>query len=66
MATKQYKGWMLAVPLLALVAGLNWVLVGLFQFDLVAALTGELTWLATVLYVLAGGSAAWIAGSELL
>jgi len=66
MAKSKYAGWMLLIPIFALVAGLNWVLVGLFSFDLVAAITGGVTWLKNTLYVVAGLAAAWIAGKELL
>jgi uncharacterized protein len=45
---------------LVIVGGLNWGLVGLFQFDLVASLFGGQTAvLARVIYVLVGLSALW-------
>jgi len=49
----------LAVIALALliIGGLNWGLVGLFQFDLVAALFGEMSVLSRIVYVLVGVSA---------
>ena len=47
--------------LLVIVGGLNWLLVGLFQFDLVAALTGsqfgEVNPISAVVYALVGLSA---------
>ena len=47
--------------LLVIVGGLNWLLVGLFQFDLVAALTGsqfgEVNPISAVIYALVGLSA---------
>ena len=47
--------------LLVIVGGLNWLLVGLFKFDLVAALTGnafgETSALSAIVYVLVGVSA---------
>jgi uncharacterized membrane protein YuzA (DUF378 family) len=47
--------------LLVIVGGINWLLVGLFQFDLVAALTGstfgEVNPISAVIYVLVGVSA---------
>jgi uncharacterized membrane protein YuzA (DUF378 family) len=47
--------------LLVIVGGLNWLLVGLFQFDLVAALTGsqfgEVNPISAVIYALVGISA---------
>jgi uncharacterized membrane protein YuzA (DUF378 family) len=45
--------------LLVIVGGLNWGLVGLFSFDLVAALFGSGSLLARIVYVLVGVSAAW-------
>ena len=45
--------------LLLIVGGLNWGLVGLFGFDLVAALFGEMTLLSRIIYVLVGVSALW-------
>jgi uncharacterized membrane protein YuzA (DUF378 family) len=62
--------------LLVIVGGLNWLLVGLFKFDLVAALTGssfgETNPLSTVIYVLVGLAALvlapvlarWLTSSE--
>ena len=47
--------------LLVIVGGINWLLVGLFKFDLVAALTGaqfgEVNPISAVIYVLVGVSA---------
>lgn len=43
--------------ILLVVGGLNWGLVGLFKFDLVAAIFGEMTVLARIIYVLVGISA---------
>lgn len=45
--------------LLLIVGGLNWGLVGLLQFDLVAALFGEMSLLSRVVYSLVGLSALW-------
>ncbi|KKB09873.1 DUF378 domain-containing protein [Devosia chinhatensis] len=46
--------------ILIIVGGLNWGLVGLFQFDLVAALFGgQDAALARIVYVLVGASAVW-------
>jgi uncharacterized membrane protein YuzA (DUF378 family) len=41
------------------VGGLNWGLVGLFGFDLVAAIFGAGSALSRIVYVLVGLSAAW-------
>ncbi|MEZ5651669.1 MAG: DUF378 domain-containing protein [Burkholderiaceae bacterium] len=46
--------------ILLIIGGLNWGLVGLFQFDLVAAISGGQTAvLARVVYVIVGLSALW-------
>ena len=45
--------------LLLIVGGLNWGLVGLFGFDLVAALFGEMSALSRIVYALVGLSALW-------
>lgn len=44
---------------LIIVGGLNWLLVGLFGFDLVAAIFGEGSVLSRLVYVLVGLSALW-------
>lgn len=44
---------------LLIVGGLNWGLMGLFSFDLVAAIFGTGSPLARIVYVLVGLSAAW-------
>lgn len=45
--------------ILVIVGGLNWGLVGAFDFDLVAALFGEGSALSRVVYVLVGLSAVY-------
>jgi len=45
--------------LLVIVGGLNWGFVGLFGFDLVAAIFGSGSALSRLVYVLVGVSAAW-------
>ena len=45
--------------ILLIVGGLNWGLVGLFDFDLVAALFGEMSALSRIVYTLVGASALW-------
>ena len=44
---------------LLIIGGLNWGLVGLANFDLVAALFGEMSPLSRIVYVLVGISALW-------
>lgn len=45
---------------LVVVGGLNWGLVGLFQFDLVAAIFGEMSVISRVVYSLVGVSAVYV------
>jgi uncharacterized membrane protein YuzA (DUF378 family) len=48
---------------LVIVGGLNWALVGLFSFDLVAVIFGEMSILARIVYVLVGLSAVYVLAS---
>ena len=45
--------------LLVIVGGLNWGLVGLFDFNLVAAIFGDMSLLSRIVYILVGASAVW-------
>ena len=47
--------------ILVIVGGLNWGLVGIFKFDLVAAIFGQMSVLARVIYTLVGLSAVFMA-----
>lgn len=44
---------------LLVVGGLNWLLVGAFNFDLVAAIFGEMSAMTRLVYVLVGVAAIW-------
>jgi hypothetical protein len=45
---------------LIIIGGINWLLVGVFQFDLVAALFGgQAAVLSRLVYILVGASAIW-------
>jgi uncharacterized membrane protein YuzA (DUF378 family) len=44
---------------LLIIGGLNWGLVGLFGFDLVAAIFGEMSAFSRIVYCLVGLSALW-------
>ncbi len=46
--------------ILLVVGGLNWLLVGLFSFDLVASIFGYMTTVSKIVYVLVGLSAFYI------
>lgn len=45
--------------LLLIVGGINWGLVGLLGFDLVAAIFGEMSLLSRIVYTVVGASALW-------
>src|SRR3546814_13447608 len=45
--------------ILLIIGGLNWGLVGLFEFNLVAAIFGEMSLLSRIIYILVGLSALW-------
>lgn len=46
---------------LVVVGGLNWGLVGLFKFDLVATIFGDMSVLSRIVYALVGLSAVYVA-----
>lgn len=39
---------------IVIIGAINWLLVGIFRFDLVAFLFGNLSWLSRVIYILVG------------
>ncbi len=39
---------------LVIIGAINWLLVGIFRFDLVAFLFGNLTWISRIIYTLVG------------
>lgn len=45
--------------ILLIIGGLNWLLVGAFDFDLVAAIFGDMSPLSRIVYVVVGLSALW-------
>jgi len=49
-----------AAMALVIIGGVNWGLIGLAKFDLVAALFGDMTGIARVIYVLVGLSALYM------
>jgi len=51
-------GWIALI--LVIVGGLNWFLVGLFSFDLVAAIFGSMTIISRIVYILVGISAVYM------
>ncbi len=59
------KGIKIIALILVIVGGLNWGLVGLLDFDLVAAIFGSMSLLSRIVYVLVGLGAVVLAGVEL-
>jgi len=57
------KAAKLVALILLVVGGLNWGLVGIFKFDLVATLFGEMSVVSRAVYTLVGLSAICIAAS---
>jgi uncharacterized protein len=51
--------------ILVIIGGLNWGLVGFFNFDLVAAIFGQMSVIARVIYDLVGLSALYLAFAAL-
>lgn len=45
---------------LVIVGAINWLLVGVFRFDLVAFLFGDLSWLSRIVYTLVGLSGLYL------
>ncbi len=39
---------------LVIIGAVNWLLVGLFKFDLVTFLFGDLTWISRIIYIIIG------------
>jgi hypothetical protein len=58
-STTRTIGWVALV--LVIVGALNWLLIGVFQFDLVAALFGALTPLTRAVYILVGIAGLYLA-----
>lgn len=50
----------LTALVLVIVGGLNWALVGLFEFDLVAFIFGDMSLLSKIVYVLVGAAAVYL------
>ena len=44
---------------LVIIGAINWGLIALFRFDLVAAIFGDMTFLARLVYGLVGASGLW-------
>lgn len=51
MGNKYLDGTALTI---AIIGAINWGLIGLFGFDLVAFIFGEMSWLSRIIYVIVG------------
>lgn len=40
--------------IVSIIGTLNWALIGLFRFDLVAFIFGDMSWLSRIIYVIVG------------
>ena len=45
---------------IAIIGAVNWGLIGLFRFDLVAFLFGEMSWISRIVYILVGISGLYL------
>jgi len=57
-STSRNIGWVATV--LVVVGALNWALVGLFSYDIVAAIFGNLSPLSRVIYVIIGAAGVYL------
>jgi len=55
----EMKTFDVLVAILLVIGGLNWGLVGLFSFDLVASILGDMTLLSRLIYIVVGVSAVY-------
>ena len=44
---------------LIIIGAINWGLIGFYNFNLVAVIFGEMTWISRVIYALVGISGLW-------
>ncbi|MBP5615567.1 MAG: DUF378 domain-containing protein [Alphaproteobacteria bacterium] len=51
---------------LTIIGALNWGLVGIFNFNLVSAIFGDMSLLARIVYILVGLSAIWLIYAEFI
>ena len=48
------KGLDYSILTIAIVGAINWGLIGIFRFDLVATLFGSMSWISRIVYILVG------------
>lgn len=51
---------------LTILGGLNWGLIGLFDFNLVAAIFGGMSLLSRIVYILVGLAAIWLIYAQIV
>jgi len=51
---KHYSKWNIAAKILLIIAGICWGLIGVFDFELVGAIFGEMSALTRIIYVVFG------------
>ena len=54
------KFWDYVLLTLVIIGAVNWGLIGFFQFDLVAFLFGNMSWLSRIIYALVGISGIYL------
>lgn len=54
------KGMDYTALVISIIGALNWGLIGLFRFDLVAWIFGNMSWLSRIVYVIVGISALYL------
>jgi uncharacterized protein len=63
---RKFNLWDWIAFVLLIVGGLNWGLVGAFNFDLVATIFGDMTALSRIVYVLVGLAAIYLLSIKLM
>ena len=58
--TMYSKFWDYCLLTLVIIGAVNWGLIGFFQFDLVAFLFGNMSWLSRIIYALVGISGLYL------
>lgn len=51
---KTFNVFSIIALIIAIIGALNWMIVGIFSFNFVTFITGNLVWLARAIYVLVG------------
>ena len=52
--TMNSKVWDYCLLTLVIIGAVNWGLIGFFQFDLIAFLFGNMSWLSRIIYAIVG------------